>query len=67
MHLELPGVGVVQLPPKDDLAFMGGVVGMAVIGVLEWPVALLLVCGHALAANRHSRLIREFGNALEEA
>jgi hypothetical protein len=65
--MELPGVGVIRLPPKDELAFMGGVAGMAAIGVLEWPVALLLVAGHALAANRHNRLMQAFGRALEEA
>jgi hypothetical protein len=67
VHLELPFVGVVRLPPKDELAFMGGVTGMAAVGILEWPVALLLVLGHTLAANRHNRLMQEFGEALEEA
>jgi hypothetical protein len=67
VHIELPFVGVVRLPPKDELAFMGGVTGMAAVGILEWPVALLLVLGHTLAANRHNRLMQEFGQALEEA
>jgi hypothetical protein len=66
-HIELPVIGVVHLPPKDELAFIGGVTVLAVAGVLEWPVALLLGIGHTMAANRHNKLMREFGEALEEA
>lgn len=66
-HVELPIIGVVHLPAKEELAFIGGVTAMAVAGVLEWPVALLLGIGHTLATNRHNKLMREFGEALEEA
>ena len=67
VHVALPLIGEVNLPPKDELAFMGGIAGMAAIGFLEWPVALVLVLGHALASNRHNMLMQEFGKALEEA
>jgi len=67
VHLELPVVGVVHLPPADELVFIGGVAGLAIAGLLEWPVALLLGVGHALATNRHNKLLRSFGDALSEA
>jgi hypothetical protein len=67
VQVALPLIGVLHLPSKDDLVFMGGVAGLAALGIIEWPVAITLGIGHALAANRHNRLVREFGNALEEA
>lgn len=66
-HLELPVIGVVHLPSREELAFIGGVTALAAAGILEWPVALLLGIGHTLATNRHNNLVREFGEALEEA
>jgi len=66
-RVELPVIGVVHLPAKEELAFIGGVTALAAVGVLEWPVALLLGIGHTLATNRHNKVMREFGEALEEA
>src|ERR1700738_4460983 len=62
-HFCLPIVGEVHLPSGEELAFIGGVGLLAVVGVLEWPVAILLGVGHALATNRRNRLLREFGSA----
>jgi hypothetical protein len=67
VHIRLPLAGELRLPPRDDLAFLGGVVFLTAIGVLEWPVAVLLGVGHELAANRHNKLLRSFGEALEAA
>jgi hypothetical protein len=66
-HLDLPVLGRVELPPSDQLAFMGGVLTLAAFGIVEWPVAIVLTAGHLLAHNRHVQLLREFGKALEEA
>lgn len=66
-HVELPVIGVVHLPAKEDLAFIGGVTALAAVGMLEWPVAVLLGIGHTLSTNRHNTLIRSFGEALAEA
>jgi hypothetical protein len=67
IHVELPVIGVLHLPAKEDLAYIGGVTALAAAGILEWPVALLLGIGHTLSTNRHNKLIQEFGEALEEA
>jgi hypothetical protein len=66
-HLDVPILGRVELPPTDQLAFLGGVVTLAVVGIMEWPVAIVLTVGHVLAHNRHVQLLRDFGKALEEA
>lgn len=67
VQVHLPIVGEVMLPAKDELAFLGGVAALAIVGIMEWPVAAVLGTGHLLANNRHHKLVREFGEAMEEA
>ncbi|WP_340373770.1 hypothetical protein U5640_43870 [Streptomyces sp. SS7] len=57
----------VELLPLDQLAFLAGLGALAALEIVEWPVALVLAVGHQLAHNHHSRVLREFGDALEEA
>ncbi|MGZ4482744.1 MAG: hypothetical protein ACXVXP_07335 [Mycobacteriaceae bacterium] len=65
--LELPRLGIVRLPSPDALASYGGLVTLAAVGVMEWPVALAIGVGHLLAQSHHIRLLHDFGEALEEA
>ncbi|MGH3795541.1 MAG: hypothetical protein ACRDRT_09135 [Pseudonocardiaceae bacterium] len=65
-HLEVFGVHL-ELPPPDQLAFLAGVAVLAVLELIEWPVAGVLAAGHLLMHSHHSRLLRDFGAALEEA
>ncbi|MDT3444881.1 MULTISPECIES: hypothetical protein [unclassified Pseudofrankia] len=65
--IDLPGHRQVALPSLDQLAFLGGVAALAVLEIIEWPVAVILVVGHTLATSRHSKALRDFGEALEEA
>ena len=67
VRLDVPLVGTVTLPPPEQLAFYAGVGTLAVLEIIEWPVALVLAAGHALAHNRHNQIINEFGEALEAA
>ena len=67
IHVEMPGIGHLHLPPLDQVAFMGGIVTLALIEIIEWPVAAVLTVGHILAHNRHHALLRDFGEALDEA
>jgi hypothetical protein len=68
LHLRLPVVGEVQFPAAaEELAFIGGVAALAIVGFLEWPVAVLLGIGHGLASNRRNKVVRSFGAALEAA
>ncbi len=66
-HVSLPVVGEVDLPPADQLAFLAGVGALAAIEVIEWPIAIVLALGHALASSHRNRLVREFGEAIESA
>jgi hypothetical protein len=66
-HLHMPGIAHLELPPADQLAFLGGVAVLAVLGIVEWPVAGVLAVGHLLAHNRHHALLRDFGEALDKA
>lgn len=56
-----------SLPQADQLAYFAGVGALAWFGLLEWPVAGVLVLGHVLAQTRHNAMLREFGEALEQA
>jgi hypothetical protein len=67
LGLRLPIVGQVRIPAREDVAFVGGVALLAVVGMVEWPVALVLAIGHELATNRHNQLLHSFGEALEAA
>jgi len=64
--MTLPLLGTVALPSGDELAFLAGVGVLAAFEVIEWPVAVLLGVGHALALDHRHRLLHDFGEALEE-
>jgi hypothetical protein len=66
MRVELPMVGEVRLPPGDTLAWLGGLAALAVVGVLDWPVAAVIGVGHVLAHQNHLRLLKDFGEGLEQ-
>lgn len=57
----------IELPPKDHLAFLAGLGLLAGIDFISWPVAAAMAVGHELVRSRHSKMLREFGQALEEA
>lgn len=67
VRLRVPIIGELRLPPAEQIAFLGGVAALAALEILEWPVAILLGVGHELAMNRHNKMMRAFGEALEEA
>lgn len=66
VHVSLPVVGQLHLPPTEEMVFLGGTAFLAVIGVLEWPVAVLLSVGHILSLNGRNKAVRAFGETLEE-
>jgi hypothetical protein len=67
VDVEIPGIGRFRLPSLDQIAFLGGIAALAVLELIEWPVAMVLAAGHILARNRHHVLLREFGEALDKA
>jgi hypothetical protein len=66
-RITVPLLGTVGPPSRDQLVFLGGLGALAVIGVLDWPVAAVVGAGHLLAARRNSRALREIGEAMEQA
>ena len=67
IRMDVPGIGHLHLPPPDQLAFLGGIATLAVLQLIEWPVAAVLTVGHILAHNRHHAVLRDFGEALDKA
>jgi hypothetical protein len=65
--LRLPAIGTVTLPPAHHLGWYAGVAALAAVECIEWPIAVILAVGKALADNQHSKVLVEFGEALEEA
>lgn len=67
VRIVFEGIGTVELPPREDLASFAGLGCLAVIGILEWPLAGVLAAGHVLSRNSHNKALHEFGEALEAA
>lgn len=65
--VELPGLGRVRIPRPDQLAYYGGLAALAAIEIIDWPIALVIASGHALASNHHNRVAEELCAAIEEA
>lgn len=63
----LPRSVSLTLPAPEHLAFYAGVGAMAVVGIMEWPVAAALLMGHALVNAQHNKILQSLGEALEEA
>ena len=61
----LPVVGDVRLPSADELGFLAGIGTLALVGALDWPVALVLGAGRLLTHVHRSRSLAAFGEALE--
>ena len=68
VRVELPGnLGTVQVLSPERLAFYGGIATLAVLGIMDWPVALVIGVGHLLADDHHHKMLADFGEALAEA
>jgi hypothetical protein len=65
-RIPVPGLGTVELS-RPELVYVGGIAALGVLGLLEWPIALVIGAGHLLAADRSNRAARELGDALDEA
>jgi hypothetical protein len=65
--VQLPIVGRVRVPRPEQLAYFGGLVALAAVEIIDWPVALIIATGHVLASQHHDRIVEELGEAIEEA
>jgi hypothetical protein len=64
--VDLPVVGSVRIPRPERLAYYGALAALAAAEIIDWPIALLLGVGHALAENHNSKVAQELGSALED-
>jgi hypothetical protein len=63
----LPVVGQVRIPRPDQLAYYVALAGLAALEIIDWPIALVIGAGHALAASQHHKIAQELGEALQDA
>jgi hypothetical protein len=66
MSFTVPVIGRVSLGEPKHLPFYAGIAVLAAVGVIEWPVAGIVMVGKLLADNAHREVLRDFGSALEE-
>jgi hypothetical protein len=65
-HLRIPGVGVTMtLEHPERAAFYAGLAALALIEVIDWPVAALICAGHSIAHRAHNRALRGIAEGLE--
>ncbi|QBJ97869.1 hypothetical protein ERC79_19425 [Rhodococcus sp. ABRD24] len=65
--IRLPLIGDVGVPRPEQLAYFTALGLLVAVELIDWPVALAIAAGHALAADHHNRTLQEFGEALEDA
>ena len=49
-RIPVPGLGTIELT-RPELVYVGGIAALGVLGLLEWPIALVIGAGHLLAAD----------------
>jgi hypothetical protein len=65
--VNLPIVGRVRIPRPEQLTYYGALAVLAALEIIDWPIALVIGAGHALAENHHNKVAQELGEALEQA
>jgi hypothetical protein len=56
-----------ETPPVEHLPFYVGLGTLAALEIIEWPLALLLMAGHALIDATSRPGLHQLGEALSEA
>lgn len=59
--MNLPVVGRVRIPRPEHLAYYGALGVMAAVEIIDWPIALAIGVGHALASNTTTMLRKSSG------
>ena len=65
LHWRVPVLGFDLEVPKELLPFYAGLGAMAVLEIVEWPLALVIAVGHTVASGSRNNTIRELGEGLE--
>jgi hypothetical protein len=67
LWITLPGLGRINLGTPEQLAYFAGITALAACELIEWPIAVVIAAGHALAEQHRNKTLHAFGEALEEA
>ena len=51
--------------PHPRFGWYVGVTAMAIIEIIEWPLAIMMMLGHEIAHRAHSRALRDFAEGIE--
>lgn len=63
LTIPVPGLGVLELS-RPEIVYLAGIGGLTALGLLEWPIALVMAGGSLVAADRTARtLLRLPGRA----
>jgi len=64
--INIPVVGKIHAPNRHDVVYVVGMSSLAVAGVLELPVLMVLLGGHVLVRQHQSRSLSMVGELIEE-
>jgi hypothetical protein len=64
--IHLPIVGKLHPPDAHDVAYVAGLTALLAFGAVELPIALVVLGGHALVKQHHSRYLLAIGEVMED-
>lgn len=64
--IELPIVGKFHGPDTHDVAYVAGLAALLAFGAVELPIALVVLGGHVLVKQHHSRYLSVIGEVMED-
>ncbi|MGO8967451.1 hypothetical protein [Mycobacterium sp.] len=64
--IHLPIVGKLHPPDAHDVAYVTGLTALLAFGAVELPIALVVLGGHALVKQHHSRYLSAIGEVMED-
>jgi len=51
--------------PHPRLGWYAGVVVLAIVEIIEWPLAIVMMVGHEVAHHSHRQALRDFAEGIE--
>ena len=51
--------------PHPRLGWYAGLTVMAIVEIIEWPLALMMILGHEIAHRAHNQAVRDFAEGVE--
>ena len=51
--------------PHPRLGWYAGVAVLAIVEIIEWPLAIMMMVGHEIAHRAHRKALRDFAEGIE--